>query len=109
MDDRLLLMRRCPSFGVCSAPKCPLDPDAKKRVKFGVDEECRAWKTSRTRVVEEARAEGGQAAAVAAELPGGGLTPQEAAGKRAWDRLSEEEKARRRDRLAAQREAMQEV
>jgi hypothetical protein len=59
--------RECPSFNVCSAPLCPLDPGIKMRIKLPTEDRCKAYQ---------------------------GLTKREWDGKRRWDSLSEAEQKR---------------
>ena len=40
----------CPSFNVCSAPKCPLDPDISLRNKLSGEDKCTAQKPTRIRI-----------------------------------------------------------
>ncbi len=74
MEDSTL-MKRCSQWDTCSAPDCPLDPEYLQRgAKQDGEEDCHTRKSTRLRIVAEARAEG---VATAAALPYGGLTKKE--------------------------------
>lgn len=101
----MTLAARCPQYHTCSAPKCPLDQGYHRRAdRQAGEEKCRARKTTRLRIVEEARAEGGEAAVAVEGLPYGGLTGAENRGKGArarWDALTPDQQQAERARLEA--------
>ena len=90
------IVRLCWRFQQCSAPLCPLDPNMRKRgSRQHGEEKCRLQKTTRLRIVQQAKTKG--LAAVAA-LPYGGLTRPEWAGHAWWESRSDEQ---RKSKLAA--------
>ena len=90
------IVRLCWRFHQCSAPVCPLDPNMLKREsRQHGEEKCHLQKTTRLRIVQQAKTKG--LAAVAA-LPYGGLTRPEWAGHAWWESRSDEQ---RKSKLAA--------
>jgi hypothetical protein len=53
-----VVARRCQQWHSCSAPKCPLDPLYEERVSYPDDPLCRAYKTTRLKIVAECTEEG---------------------------------------------------
>ena len=74
--------RECPSFNNCSAPRCPLDPEIKDRIRLKGEEKCVAWKTTRLKIAQR----------YPNLLKYGGLTAREWYGKKNWDNKSDAEK-----------------
>lgn len=51
MKKAVMPYHECPSFDICSAPKCPLDPDIKERDgRYPEEEKCRANKPTRQKI-----------------------------------------------------------
>ncbi len=75
-------MYECPSFNVCSAPLCPLDPDRDERVSSKGEDKCRANRPTRERIGEKH----------ANLLPYKGLTKREYDGKKRWEGLPPQKK-----------------
>jgi len=83
----LQIMQKCPHFGRCSAPFCPLDPDQDER-DYGKDEsKCNLSKKKR------------YAIGIGSDLPRKGLTKMEWAAQQRWNGLDETEKQRRQAKL----------
>lgn len=75
----------CPSFPVCSAPKCPLDPAIKMRTfRYPEEEKCRATKPTRHKI-------GLKHTEV---LPYQGYTKREWNGIKRWEALPHAERIR---------------
>ena len=84
------IMCRCPRYGKCSAPKCPLDPGYHNRADRQRGEPfCGMEKEVRLRIVAEARK---RRLPALPYLPYGGLTANEFAARERWDRRSEDQK-----------------
>ncbi len=81
-SESVAIMRRCPRFGRCSAPVCPLDLLQEARTYGPGEPKCSLSKAKWNTI--------GQATA----LPWLGLTKREWAGLMRWQGLSEAEKAR---------------
>jgi len=73
-------MCECPSFNVCSAPKCPLDPNIDLRSRRLPDEDkCKAQKPTRLKIGKK----------YLQLLPYKGLTKKEWAGIKSWHTLTD--------------------
>lgn len=81
--ESLAVMKRCPRFIQCTAPRCPLDPLQERRTELPGEPRCTLSKSKRLAL--------GRGTA----LPRQGLTKMEWARREAWHRLSETEKASR--------------
>jgi len=46
------LMKKCPGFNTCSAPKCPLDSEMKRRVRWKGEPFCNARKSTILKIVK---------------------------------------------------------
>lgn len=57
----------CPSYPICSAPVCPLDPNMNQHFRLDTEEECRSSRPTRERI----------AAKYPGLLPTNGLKPKE--------------------------------
>lgn len=71
-------MADCPQYKWCSAPKCPLDRDMKKRKYFRGEPKCTLSKAKRMELGKD--------------LPNKGLFPKELAGYKAWEKRNHESK-----------------
>jgi len=80
----------CPSFNVCSANVCPLDPDIKLRKKITGEEKCRAYKTTRVKI-------GGKYPEL---LKFKGLTHKEWNGMKRWEGMDPHQQGEIRRRLS---------
>ncbi len=81
-EENVKIMRKCPRFQFCNAPKCPLDYFRKERVELAGDDKCKAPKSIRKKIGKGTK------------LQYQGMTPREWAGMIVWKGKSNEEKER---------------
>lgn len=107
VEFTLAAARRCPSHGRCNAPRCSLDPLFHARSRYPGEEQGRAHKPTRLRIVAQCAAEGTETVDF---LPYRGLTAKEAVGskrgeqlRRQWAQMSEAQRAEALTRMARSR------
>lgn len=81
------IIKLCPKFIRCLAPICPLDFYQDDRDYIKGEPKCRLSKSKRIKIAE------------GTDLHQQGLTKREFAAKKAWESLSEPDKAERRSKL----------
>ena len=79
-------MRKCPKFHNCSAPKCPLDVDMKRRIKLPEDPECTMDKKTRLEIGKD--------------LDNFGLFPKELRSYKGWRNRSAEGRSKTLQNIA---------
>ena len=79
-EENYKIMRRCPRFKFCNAPKCPLDYFINDRVKLTGEDKCALPKSIRKRIGK------------GTELEYQGMTKREWIGKKIWEAKSDEAK-----------------
>lgn len=77
MED-LTIIKRCPRFEFCSAPRCPLDPLMQTRFRFPEEQKCTLGKSIRLKLGNE--------------LQNKGLFPKELGGIKSWNSRTPESK-----------------
>lgn len=82
-------MSYCPGYESCSSPKCPLDPEIEKRIRFPGEPKCKSSKNRRRKAWAEMPVD------YQAALPYQGWTKTEWVGRQTWDAMTPEQRAER--------------